>query len=73
MEIQEIAKVLVKRDNLYQAEKYDFADRGDGEIELIGYVPDPTLDIRDFDRREMLFPKRWLTLGVLPASTQVKL
>jgi hypothetical protein len=71
MEIQEIAKVLVKRDNLYQAEKYDFADRGDGEIELIGYVPDPTLDIRDFDRREMLFPKRWVTLAVYHESEEI--
>jgi hypothetical protein len=26
----------------------------------------------DFQGREMLFPKRWLTLGVLPATTEVK-
>ena len=26
----------------------------------------------DFEGREMLFPKRWITIGVLPAETMVK-
>jgi hypothetical protein len=29
--------------------------------------------MKDFQDREMLFPKRWVTIGVLPAETQVKL
>jgi hypothetical protein len=36
-------------------------------------MQDPTHDMKDFQGREMLFPKRWVTIGVLPAETQVKL
>ena len=41
-------------------------------VEVIGWVQDPNYNMSDFQGREMLFPKRWLTLGVLPASTEVK-
>jgi hypothetical protein len=27
--------------------------------------------MRDFQGREMLFPKRWVTIGVVPAETKV--
>jgi hypothetical protein len=71
MTVQEIAEKLVKRDNLIRAHDYDFHLRGDGDVELIGYVPDPTLDIKDFEGREMLFPKRWLTLAVYHESEEI--
>jgi hypothetical protein len=42
-------------------------------VEVVGWMQDPTHDMKDFQDREMLFPKRWVTIGVLPAKTQVKL
>ena len=41
------------------------------QFELIGLVDDPTYDIADFVGREMLFPKKWVTLDVLEPSTKV--
>jgi len=38
---------------------------------LIGLVQDPNYSMNDFRGREMLFPKRWLTLTVLDAETVV--
>ena len=47
------------------ADRYDLVLRDyDNSVELIGFVADPTQDMRDFVGREMLFPKRWLTLAV---------
>ncbi len=40
-------------------------------VELIGLIDDPTLDIRDFQNREMLFPKRWVTLAVFDETEEV--
>jgi hypothetical protein len=40
-------------------------------VEVIGWMQDPTCDMRDFQGREMLFPKRWVTIGVVPAETKV--
>ncbi len=65
MEIKEIAKSFAIKNKLPRAESYDM-------VEVIGYVPDPTYDMRDFVGREMLFPKRWVTLSVVPADTVVK-
>jgi hypothetical protein len=43
----------------------------DNKVELIGLVDDPTYDIADFSGREMLFPKKWVTLDVLEPTTKV--
>jgi hypothetical protein len=43
----------------------------DNKVELIGLVDDPTYDINDFRGREMLFPKKWVTLSVLDYDTRV--
>jgi hypothetical protein len=43
----------------------------DNMVELIGLVDDPTYDITDFRGREMLFPKKWVTLDVFEPSTKV--
>jgi hypothetical protein len=40
-------------------------------VELVGLVQDPTADMNDYRGREMLFPKRWVTLAVFPASEPV--
>lgn len=69
MNTQEIAKKMAVRDKLFTAEKYDLVQREyDQLFELIGYIPDPTRDIREFVRREMLFPKRWVTLALYDES-----
>jgi hypothetical protein len=74
MKLYELAKKLATQHNMIAAEKYDLVYRDyDDMVEVIGWVQDPNYDMSDFQGREMLFPKRWLTLGVLPASTQVKL
>lgn len=74
MNIRELAKKMAFEHKLPRAEKYDLVLRDfDGVIELIGYVQDPNYDMRDFEGREMLFPKRWLTLGVFPYDLKVSL
>lgn len=67
-----IAKQFAE-DNAYpKAYKYDLSLREfDNKIELIGMVDDPTYNIDDFRGREMLFPKKWVTLDVLDYNTGV--
>jgi len=43
----------------------------DDMVEVIGWMQDPTYNMNDFEGREMLFPKRWVTIGVLPSETEV--
>lgn len=72
--ISKVAENLVEKYNLIRAQRYDLVLRDyDGMVELIGLVDDPTLDIRDFQNREMLFPKRWVTLGVFEQTEKVVL
>ena len=72
MNIRELAKKLAIEKKLPRADKYDlFLRELDNMVELVGLVQDPTLDMNDFRGREMLFPKRWVTLAVLPASEPV--
>jgi hypothetical protein len=55
-----------------KAYKYDlFLREFDNMVELVGLVNDPTLDIGDFDSREMLFPKKWVTLKTFFAEEKV--
>jgi hypothetical protein len=73
MKLHEIAKKLAIQHNMISAERYDLSYREyDDMVEVIGWVQDPNYNMSDFQGREMLFPKRWLTLGVLPATTEVK-
>ena len=72
MNIREIAKRLAVENKLPKAERYDlFYREFDDMVEVLGWVQDPNYDMRDFQNREMLFPKRWVTIGVLPAGTEV--
>ena len=74
MNFRELAKKLAIEYKLPRAEKYDLFLRDfDNMVEVVGWMQDPTHDMKDFQDREMLFPKRWVTIGVLPAETQVKL
>lgn len=71
--IHEIAKKLAIENKLTKADAYDLVLREfDNKVELIGFVPDPNYNMEDFRGREMLFPKRWLTLGVFDADMRVK-
>ena len=73
MNLRELAKRLAIENKMPRAEKYDMALREfDNMVEIVGWVQDPNYDMNDFRGREMLFPKRWLTIGVLPADTMVK-
>ena len=73
MNFRELAKRLAVENKMPRAEKYDMALREfDEQVEVIGWMQDPNYDMKDFQGREMLFPKRWVTIGVLPAETQVK-
>lgn len=72
MNTREIAKKLAIEHKMPRAERYDlFLREFDNKVEVIGWMQDPTYDMKDFQGREMLFPKRWVTIGVLPAETRV--
>ena len=72
MNIRELAKKMAVEHKLPRADKYDlFLREFDNKVELIGLVQDPTLNMNDFRGREMLFPKRWITLAVYDASYKV--
>ena len=72
MNIRELAKKLAIEYKMPKADRYDLYLREfDNQVEVLGWVPDPTRDMNEFRGREMLFPKRWLTIGVLPAGTEV--
>jgi hypothetical protein len=72
MNIREVAKSLAVKYKLPRAERYDLYLREfDGMVEVIGWMQDPTADMRQYEGREMLFPKRWVTIGVLNADIKV--
>jgi len=72
MNLRELAKRLAIENKMPRAEKYDMALREfDEQVEIIGWMQDPNYDMKDFQDREMLFPKRWVTIGVIPAETRV--
>ncbi len=74
MNIRELAKKLAVEYKMPKADKYDLAYRDfDDMVEVIGFVNDPNYNMKDFEGREMLFPKRWITIGVLSSTTEVKL
>jgi hypothetical protein len=72
MNIRELAKKLAVEFKLPRADRYDlFLREFDNMVEVLGWVQDPTADMNDYRGREMLFPKRWITIGVLPAEMKV--
>lgn len=74
MNTQELAKKLSIENKFPRADKYDLFLRDfDNSVEVLGFIQDPNYDMKDFEGKEMLFPKRWVTIGVLDAETRVKL
>jgi hypothetical protein len=73
MNIRTLAKTIAIKENLTKAIKYDLHYRDfDDKVELIGLVDDPNYSMNDFRGREMLFPKKWVTLTVLDPSYKVQ-
>jgi hypothetical protein len=74
MNVSELArKIASTLPKFTKAYKYDLVYREyDDMVELIGLVDDPNYDMRDFQNREMLFPKRWVTLETLDPAMEVK-
>lgn len=67
-----VAKEIAESHRLSKALKYDLFYRDiDNQVELIGLIDDPTYSMNDFRGREMLFPKKWVTLMVLDPSYEV--
>jgi hypothetical protein len=72
MNLRELAKKLAIEHKMPRAEKYDLVLRDfDNQVEVVGWVQDPNYDMKDFQGREMLFPKRWITIGVLSAEIKI--
>ena len=70
--IPKLAKQIAENMNLVKAVEYNLAYRDiDEKVELIGLIDDPTYDMNDFRGREMLFPKKWVTLAVLDSAHEV--
>lgn len=73
MNTSEVAKKLAEKHKLFPAVKYDLHLREyDGLVELVGLIQDPTYEMKDFVGREMLFPKKWVTLEVFDPSYEVQ-
>lgn len=74
MNRHELAKKLAVEHKLPRAERYDvYLREYDNQVEVLGFMLDPTQDIKQYEGKEMLFPKRWVTIGVLDADTPVKI
>ena len=72
MNIRELAKNLAVEFKLPRADRYDLYLREiDNKVEVLGWVQDPSQNMNDFRGREMLFPKKWVTLDVLETSMRV--
>lgn len=74
MNTSKLAKQIAEELKLPKAIKYDlFLREFDNKVEVVGLVEDPNYNMNDFRGREMLFPKRWVTVEVLDTSYEVKL
>jgi hypothetical protein len=72
MNTREVAKKLAIEHKMPRADRYDlFFREYDNMVEVLGWMQDPSADLRDYEGREMLFPKRWVTIGVLSPETEV--
>ena len=73
MNTYKIAKQIAETLKLPRAYKYDlFLREFDNVVEVVGLVDDPNYDMKDFQGREMLFPKKWVTIGVVDSTYEVK-
>lgn len=74
MNIRELAKKLAIENRMPRADRYDlFLREYDNKVEVLGWVQDPNYEMKEFQGREMLFPKRWIAIGVLDADTKISI
>ena len=72
MNTRDLAKRLAVEFRLPRADRYDlFLREFDNKVEVVGWMQDPTIDAHKFNGREMLIPKRWVTIGVVDAEVRV--
>ena len=72
MGMHKLAKTLAEANKFPSAYSYDLFYRDfDKQVEVLGLVDDPNYNMKDFAGREMLFPKKWVTLDVLETSMRV--
>lgn len=72
MNLREVAKRLVNEYKMPHADRYElFLREFDNKVEVLGWMQDPTIDAHKFNGREMLIPKRWVTIGVVDAGVRV--
>ena len=72
--MRDLIKKLINTYNLPAADRYDlFYREFDDKVEVLGLMRDPTMEFNDFENREMLFPKRWVTIGVIDAQDRIKI
>ena len=73
MNTNKLAKQIAFDNKLPRAYKYDlFLREFDNMVEVVGLVDDPTSDMRNYVGREMMFPKKWVTLDVMDANYEVR-
>jgi hypothetical protein len=74
MNTQELAKKIASTlPKFTKAYRYDLYYREyDDMVELIAFVDDPNYDMKDFEGKEMLFPRKWVTIETLDPQMQIK-
>jgi hypothetical protein len=73
MNLRDLTRKVVNDYRMPHADRYElFLREFDNKVEVVGWMQDPTIDDRVFENREMLIPKRWVTIGVIDAEERIR-
>ena len=73
MNLRDLTRKVVNEYRMPHADRYElFLREFDNKVEVVGWMQDPTIDDRVFENREMLIPKRWVTIGVIDAEERIR-
>ena len=73
MNLRDLTRKVVNDYRMPHADRYElFLRVFDNKVEVVGWMQDPTIDDRVFENREMLIPKRWVTIGVIDAEERIR-
>ena len=73
MNLRDLTRKVVNDYRMPHADRYElFLREFDNKVEVVGWMKDPTIDDRVFENREMLIPKRWVTIGVIDAEERIR-
>jgi hypothetical protein len=61
--VQQVKAKYSEKYNIYDVQV--FHREYDDSYEILGKIDDPTVNMNDFVGREVLFPKKWVTLEVV--------